>query len=167
MERIMRRGREAAGKDFPIITPGRSDWQIREALAGVDEATVCREAAAAGFAGRIRCPAVLPATFSQQSAEEPGARTVLYRRSSPSVLRLSRGVLGCPARQGRGFPCVGRQVEHSGFFRYHRLPIGRVRPAGGTGTKSAGPTSRSFWAERTPHSPTRKPTSPIRWWTTW
>lgn len=53
MERIMRRGREAAGKDFPIVTPGKSDWKIREALAGANETTVRREAAQAGFAGEF------------------------------------------------------------------------------------------------------------------
>ena len=53
MERIMRRGREAAGKDFPIVTPGKSDWKIREALIGVNAAVVRREAAEAGFAGEF------------------------------------------------------------------------------------------------------------------
>ena len=51
MERIVRRGREAAGKDYPVITPGNSDWKIREVLTGANEATVAHEAAQAGFAG--------------------------------------------------------------------------------------------------------------------
>src|SRR6266436_7302047 len=52
MERISRRGREAAGKDFPIITPGKSNWNIRDVLVGVNENSIRREAAAAGFTGR-------------------------------------------------------------------------------------------------------------------
>lgn len=51
MERIIRRGREAAGKDFPAITPGRSDWKIRETLTGADESAVRHEAGQAGFTG--------------------------------------------------------------------------------------------------------------------
>ena len=53
MQRIIRRGRQAAGKDFPIVTPGNSDWKIREALVGADETSVRREAAHAGFAGEF------------------------------------------------------------------------------------------------------------------
>jgi len=51
MERISRRGREAAGKDFPVITPAKSDWSIREVLSGANHNSIRKEAALAGFAG--------------------------------------------------------------------------------------------------------------------
>jgi B12 binding domain/Radical SAM superfamily len=51
MERTIRRGREAAGKDFPIITPAKSNWTIRDVLAGADHNTIRKEAALAGFTG--------------------------------------------------------------------------------------------------------------------
>lgn len=51
MERIQRRGRPAAGKDFPIITPSKSNWAIREVLEGANENSVRREAALAEFTG--------------------------------------------------------------------------------------------------------------------
>ena len=48
---IIRRGRAAAGKMFPIITPARSDWKIRQVLADVNSDVIRHEAALAGFKG--------------------------------------------------------------------------------------------------------------------
>lgn len=51
MDRVIRRGREAAGKEFPIITPAKSNWGIRKVLAGANQTSVRREAALAEFTG--------------------------------------------------------------------------------------------------------------------
>jgi anaerobic magnesium-protoporphyrin IX monomethyl ester cyclase len=77
MERIIRRGREAADKDFPVITPGKSDWKIREALAGANETSVCREAAAAGFAGEFDVLLCFPRP-SPSSPQKNQALGLLY-----------------------------------------------------------------------------------------
>src|SRR3989339_128919 len=51
MTRISRRGRPAADKDFPIITPTTSDWNIRVVLEGLDAVRVRSEAINAGHNG--------------------------------------------------------------------------------------------------------------------
>ncbi len=67
MERINRRGRDAAGKDFPIITPAKSSWAIREVLDGANQQSIRREAAKAGFAGE--CDVLL--CFPRPSPSSP------------------------------------------------------------------------------------------------
>ena len=51
MDKVIRRGRDAANKPFPVITPKSSDYKIREVLENATRAAIRREAEMAGFQG--------------------------------------------------------------------------------------------------------------------
>lgn len=97
MERTIRRGRDAAGKDFPIITPAKSNWAIRDVLVGADETSVRREAALAGFTGE--CDVLL-----------------CFPRPSPSSPQKNQALglfyIGEAARQFYGFQVAYWDARH-------------------------------------------------------
>ncbi len=74
MKRIPRRGRDAAGKNYPIITPATSNWTIREVLAGSNAARVQDEAARAGCRGEtdVLLCFPLPSAHSPQKNQALG-----------------------------------------------------------------------------------------------
>lgn len=95
--RIVRRGREASGKMFPIITPARSDWKVRQVLADVNAAVVRSDAAHAGFKGEFDVLLCFPRP-SPSSPQKNQALGLFY--------------IGEAARQFYGFNVVYWDARH-------------------------------------------------------
>ncbi len=60
MEKVTRRGREAANKPFPVITPKTSDYKIRTVLENANGATIRHEAERANYNGQYDVLLVFP-----------------------------------------------------------------------------------------------------------